>query len=419
MSTFTFTALLEEDLLQGVNGSSIGYGDTFVMPDGATVEMIVTDDDNRLSGDRYANEYGDDYSGQTADININGEQVFDDAKIYAESYHVLQGSDGYYYYMIEIELAGSEDAPGEGDDFFTFWGWTPPEGVSLTVVGTYNVTCDWIDFGCLDGGELIQIEPENSAPIAVDDALETDEVSAISANLLDNDSDPDNDPITVTAIEGGDIGNAFEVTTAKGNKGMVTVQADGSFTFDPVDGFKELAQDEQDSFELTYTISDDPQASAKHNLMFVLDISNSTIGAGGGNNIFDGTGVGDVNNDGLSNTVLDAEIAAVIAAVNDLVAQGVDPANIDIGIATFSGVAAGFANVDAETLGTFALDDGNLMDTLMGIQSGGWTNYEAGLQQAESWFAGQAGDGAQNKLIFLSDGRPISGYDYSAGQYIT
>ena len=419
MSTFTFTALLEEDLLQGVNGSSIGYGDTFVMPDGATVEMIVTDDDNRLSGDYYSNENGDDYSGQTADININGEQVFDDAKIYAESYHVLQGSDGYYYYMIEIELAGSEDAPGEGDDFFTFWGWTPPEGVSLTVVGTYNVTCDWIDFGCLDGGELIQIEPENSAPIAVDDALETDEVSAISANLLDNDSDPDNDPITVTAIEGGDIGSAFEVTTAKGNKGMVTVQADGSFTFDPVDGFKTLAQDEQDSFELTYTISDDPQASAKHNLMFVLDISNSTIGAGGGNNIFDGTGVGDVNNDGLSNTVLDAEIAAVIAAVNDLVAQGVDPANIDIGIATFSGVAAGFATVDAETLGTFALDDSNLMDTLMGIQSGGWTNYEAGLQQAESWFAGQAGDGAQNKLIFLSDGRPISGYDYSTGQYIT
>ncbi|MEM7210671.1 MAG: Ig-like domain-containing protein [Pseudomonadota bacterium] len=419
MSTFTFTALLESELLQGVNGSSIGTGDTFVMPDGATVEMIVSDDDSLLSGDYYSNENGDDSSGQTADINIDGELAFDDVKIYAESYHVLQGSDGNYYYMIEIELAGGNEAPGEGDDFFSFWGTTPPAGVSLSVVGTYNVTCDWIDFDHLDGGELINLEPENSAPIAVDDALVTDELTTISANLLDNDSDPDGDPITVTAIEDGTIGEAFEITTAKGYKGMVTVEADGSFTFDPGESFKELAQDEQDSFDLTYTISDDPSANVKHNLMFVLDISNSTIGAGGGENIFDGTGVGDVNNDGLANTVLDAEIAAVIAAVNDLIAQGVDPSNIDIGIATFSGIAAGFATVDAETLGTFSLDAGNLMDTLMGIQSGGWTNYEAGLQEAESWFAGQAGDGAQNKLIFLSDGRPISGYDYSAGQYIT
>ena len=60
MSTYSFTALLEADLLQGINGSSIGYGDTFIMPENATVEMIVTDNDDALSGDRYYNEYGDD-----------------------------------------------------------------------------------------------------------------------------------------------------------------------------------------------------------------------------------------------------------------------------------------------------------------------------------------------------------------------
>ena len=124
MSTYTFTALLEADLLQGVNGTSINIGDAFVMPEGATVEFVVTDDDYTLSGDYYNNEYGDDATQQTADITVNGELVFDDVRIYAEQYHVLLGSDGQYYYMMEIETAGSADAPGEGDDFFTFWGWT-------------------------------------------------------------------------------------------------------------------------------------------------------------------------------------------------------------------------------------------------------------------------------------------------------
>ena len=421
MSTFSFTALLEADLLQGVNGNSIGTGDVFVMPTNATVEMIVTDNDDALSGDRYNNEYGDDQSGQTADIIIEDQMVFDDARIYSECYHILEGSDGKTYYMIEIEIAGSDNAPGQGDDFFTFYGDTPPAGVELSVVNTRNVRCDWVEYDELDAGQIMQViveAPENNAPVAADDAFVTDELTTVSGNVLSNDSDPDGDVITVTGVQGGTVGEAFEVTTSQGHTGMVTLQADGTFTFDPDESFEALAQDEQDSFELTYTISDDPTAATKHNLMFVLDVSNSTVGTSG-NNVFDGTGVGDMNNDGVSNTVLDAEIQAVISAVESLIAQGVDPANIDIGIATFSGIASGFASVDAETLGTFALDDGNLMETLLGIQSGGWTNYEAGLQQAEDWFASQAGDGAQNKLMFLSDGRPIVGYDYSQGQYIT
>ena len=369
MTTFSFTALLEADLLQGVNGSSIGSGDIFVMPENATVEIIVTDNDDALSGDRYANEQGDDTSGQTADIVIGDELVFDDAKIYSECYHILEGSDGNTYYMIEIEIAGSDNAPGQGDDFFTFYGDTPPAGVELTVVNTRNVKCDWVEYDELDAGGILQViveTPENNAPVAVDDLFVTDELTTISGNVLSNDSDPDGDAISVTAVQGGTVGEAFEVTTSKGHTGMVTVNADGSFSFDPDESFEALAQDEQDSFDLTYTISDDPTATVKHNLMFVLDVSNSTVGTSG-NNVFDGTGVGDMNNDGVSNTVLDAEIQAVISAVESLIAQGVDPANIDIGIATFSGIASGFASVDAETLGTFSLDSGNLMETLLGL----------------------------------------------------
>ena len=150
--TFEFTAFTEADLLQGTNGGSIGCGDTFTMPTAATTCFEVADDDRYLSGDACYNESGDDRSHQTANIEVNGETVYDDAKIYAEQYHKLYGSDGKTYYLIEIEVKNG-DAPGEGDDFFTFYGAVPPAGVELTVAGSYNVRGDWVDFKCLDAGD--------------------------------------------------------------------------------------------------------------------------------------------------------------------------------------------------------------------------------------------------------------------------
>ena len=103
--------------------------------------------------------------------------------------------------------------------------------------------------------------PANTPPVAVDDLFATGADMTVTGNVLDDnmlgaDSDADGDAISVTAIQGGTVGEAFQITTAQGHTGMVTVQADGTFTFDPDDSFKALAQDEQDSFNLTYTIID-------------------------------------------------------------------------------------------------------------------------------------------------------------------
>jgi len=150
--TNEFTAFAEADLLQGVNGGSIGCGDVFTMPTNPTVCFSVTDDDGSLSGDKYRNEAGDDCSYQTASIEVDGVMVETNAKIYAESYHVLHGSDGKTYYMIEIEQRYG-DAVGKGDDYFTFYGDVPPDGTTLTVGNTCNVTSNWVDYKCLSAGE--------------------------------------------------------------------------------------------------------------------------------------------------------------------------------------------------------------------------------------------------------------------------
>lgn len=134
--TFEFTAFTEADLLRP-GDHNLGNCDKFVMPECATVEFSVSDNDPYLSGDRRRNERGDDRSGQKAEIEVEGSTFATDAKIYAEKIHVLKGSDGRIYKLVEIEIAGG-NAPGTGDDFFTFLGPQPPAGTVLHIAFSYN-----------------------------------------------------------------------------------------------------------------------------------------------------------------------------------------------------------------------------------------------------------------------------------------
>ncbi|WP_168800663.1 Ig-like domain-containing protein, partial [Roseinatronobacter bogoriensis] len=79
--------------------------------------------------------------------------------------------------------------------------------------------------------------PANRPPVAVDDKFETMGIDkAFEGNVLDNDSDPDGDPLTV------------KLNTQPAN-GTVTMQPDGSFTYKPNAGFFG-----KDTFE--YVVSD-------------------------------------------------------------------------------------------------------------------------------------------------------------------
>ncbi len=165
---YEFTAFTEADLLNaGAAGHGLNCGDIFSMPAAATICFEVADNDSFLSGDNKKNENANDKHGQTATITDaeTGAEVGNGGQIFAEKFWTLHGSDGKTYYLIEIEQECG-DAPGAGDDYFTFYGDVPQEGVALTVASGGNVKGNWVDFKCLDAG--VKFEPDADGSICIE-----------------------------------------------------------------------------------------------------------------------------------------------------------------------------------------------------------------------------------------------------------
>lgn len=206
-----WTAFTEADLLSsGSNlGSSINYGDTFTMPGSASVTMSTYDNDGSLSGDGYYDDHAADSSGQLA--TVDGHRV--GSQMYAEQYWVLHGSDGKTYYMIEIEVE-CHDAPGAGDDYFTFYGDVPPAGVSLTVGNCCNVSGSWVDYSCLGAGSDAPVNtPPTFTNVPSDGIICIDENTTFVIDL--NSSDADGDSVTYEIVGGADA-HLFEIDAHTG-----------------------------------------------------------------------------------------------------------------------------------------------------------------------------------------------------------
>ncbi|WP_013325558.1 beta strand repeat-containing protein [Gloeothece verrucosa] len=95
----------------------------------------------------------------------------------------------------------------------------------------------------------------NQPPVAVDDSAITNEDTALTGNVLSNDSDPDAaDTLTIVAVNGvsGSVGTQITLTSGA----LLTLNADGSYSYDPNAQFESLNTGEtaQDSF--IYTVSD-------------------------------------------------------------------------------------------------------------------------------------------------------------------
>jgi hypothetical protein len=144
------------------------------------------------------------------------------------------------------------------------------------------------------------------------------------------------------------------------------------------------------------------------NIGIVIDNSGSTINSRLGS----GSNVGDVNGDNRYNTILDAEISAVLALLDEIKdTDGLTNENVDIGLIIFSTVG------EYEGIYSPLTDDGtkvnpDLVNKLKSIQSTsydnlGFTNFDDALDKSIEFFSDEQLDSdRRNLLVFLSDGKP-------------
>ena len=150
---------------------------------------------------------------------------------------------------------------------------------------------------------------------------------------------------------------------------------------------------------LNGTVSLGQVPSGTYNIAFVMDVSGSTSGSAGAI-------VGDQNNDGQANTILDAEIAAFKSLYNALAASGLSSSS-RVSLITFDTAAAtvftgGFGSADVN--GNGRDDSVEFFERLTGQTTGNMTNFTAGLEQVQTFFANESAAGESNLVVFASDG---------------
>ncbi|WP_271586810.1 Ig-like domain-containing protein [Bradyrhizobium sp. CCBAU 53415] len=126
----------------------------------------------------------------------------------------------------------------------------------------------------------------NQPPTVHDDAFSTDEHTVlVCENVLANDSDPDNDTLAVAAVNGDASSVGHQIELASG--ALLTLSADGTFSYDPDAAFESLAAGQTTTDSFTYTAFDgqghSADATATITLTGVNDAPIITSGGGGNN----------------------------------------------------------------------------------------------------------------------------------------
>ena len=111
----------------------------------------------------------------------------------------------------------------------------------------------------------VTIQPVNPGPDAVDESVVTTPDTPIDIDPLANDTDPDNDPLTITEINGIVLTPGVAQTIAVAN-GTVTVAADGTITVTPDTGYA-------GDIDVPYTIED--QDGATDSALHTVEVPNT------------------------------------------------------------------------------------------------------------------------------------------------
>ena len=197
-----------------------------------------------LTGDVFAdngNGVDSDPNGDTITvIEVNGETLDVGEQIMLASGALLTlNSDGTFAYDPNGAFDGLADGETDTDSF----SYTISDGLGGTDTATATIT----------------VNGENEAPVAQDDAASVDETGTLTGDVLaDNgngiDDDANGDTLTVTEVNGVGASVGSQIALASG--ALLTVNSDGTFSYDPNNAFDSLAAGETDTDSFSYTVDD-------------------------------------------------------------------------------------------------------------------------------------------------------------------
>jgi hypothetical protein len=267
----------------------------------AVADVAVTDQDEATTINVLAND---------TDLNIGDVLVVESFTDPANG-SVTRNQDGTLTY--------TPDSGYSGLDSFTY---VVSDGKGGTSTGTVGVTVN----------SIVVNPPVNAAPIATGDTATTTAGNAITTgNVLENDSDPDADDLSITNF-------------SQGTSGTVANNGDGTFTYTPNAGFTG-----SDSF--TYTISDGNGGTAVGTVAVTVNSANNTT------NVFNGTNSSETATASSAQDAFDMAGGddTVIAAFDNLKQQD----SIDGGSGSNTFVLTGGTATDSITLRSATVSDPN------------------------------------------------------------
>ncbi|MHC0061785.1 Ig-like domain-containing protein [Nostoc sp. UIC 10890] len=196
--------------------------------------------DDLIIGARFASPNGNNNAGESY-VVFGGSSVGSTGSLNLSS---LNGSNGFVINGIDAGDISGNSVSKAGD--------INGDGIDDLIIGAPNADPN----GNSNAGESYVIFGfrNNTPPDAVDDNASTNENTPLSGNVLSNDTDANNDPLTVTAVNGNASYVGNQITLASG--ALLTVNSNGSYTYNPNSQFESLGTGQTASDSFTYTISD-------------------------------------------------------------------------------------------------------------------------------------------------------------------
>ena len=223
----------------------------------------------------------------------------------------LNGSNGFVINGINDSDFRGSSVSGAGD--------INGDGFDDLIIGARDADPN----GQSNAGESYVVFGFKSSSLPVDDTGSTHENTSVNISVLANDINLDNNPLTVTNVDSTAVSVGTPITLSSG--ALVTLNADGTLTYDPNAQFESLGVGQTATDSFTYTVSDGSftsTATARVNLTIngvndapsVISVFNvSTLNGSNGFVINDINGInsdlslssaGDINGDGFDDLII-------------------------------------------------------------------------------------------------------------------